>query len=271
LKEKAYRYFSPTFQNEWQHPQTGLTHKNVLFGGAVTNYPFLKGILPINLSEVVDQANEGDSLVDPKELRKLLGLSENATEADVQAKLTELESKVSDPQKDKKEETKVEPKTETKAPVEEKKEETQVPVAASETAELIQLRDTVSKLQATHRLSEIKLKFNEMEAGASTVLPPAVRNKIQALCVKLSETDGNALIETIAELTKGGLITLGETKTARQNPTSGNESAVKQFSTLVDAATDDGKVDYITALERTAAKNPGLYEQYRAEQLSEVH
>lgn len=53
LGDKEYRYFSPEFIDEWKHPATGVVHKNVLFGGALTNRPFLKGILPINLSEMM--------------------------------------------------------------------------------------------------------------------------------------------------------------------------------------------------------------------------
>jgi hypothetical protein len=54
IKEKAYRYFSPEFVDEWKHPQTGETYKDVLFGGGITNRPFLKGIMPVNLAEMFD-------------------------------------------------------------------------------------------------------------------------------------------------------------------------------------------------------------------------
>jgi hypothetical protein len=61
LQDKEYRYFSPEFVDEWQHPKTGALYKDVLFGGALTNRPFLKDILPINLSEMVgDSMNPND-------------------------------------------------------------------------------------------------------------------------------------------------------------------------------------------------------------------
>lgn len=53
IKEKAYKYFSPEFAESWKHPKTGATYKDVLFGGGITNRPFLKDILPLNLSELV--------------------------------------------------------------------------------------------------------------------------------------------------------------------------------------------------------------------------
>lgn len=55
LKDKAYKYFSPEFANVWEHTATGRKFKDVLFGGALTNRPHLKGILPINLSEFVKE------------------------------------------------------------------------------------------------------------------------------------------------------------------------------------------------------------------------
>src|SRR3954470_7549337 len=93
IREKAYRYFSPEFTDEWEHPKTGAKHKDVLFGGGITNRPFLKDIAPVNASELVlgDQATTtGGTGMDPKELRKLLGLSEDATDDQVTAKLSEL-------------------------------------------------------------------------------------------------------------------------------------------------------------------------------------
>lgn len=129
IKKKEFKYFSPTLADEWEHPSTGQKIKNVLFGGALTNRPFLKGILPVNLSELFAEEPKkqiislfssddtgfdpsklvesllsklsepsgsgtggdpkGDNM-DPKELRKLLGLAETATDEEVTKKLSEL-------------------------------------------------------------------------------------------------------------------------------------------------------------------------------------
>ncbi len=51
VRNKEYKYFSPEFVDKWTHPKTGEQYEDVLFGGALTNRPFLKDILPINLSE----------------------------------------------------------------------------------------------------------------------------------------------------------------------------------------------------------------------------
>jgi hypothetical protein len=52
IENKKFRYFSPEYYDKWQHPQSGAEFSNVLMGGGLTNRPFLKGIAPVNLSEV---------------------------------------------------------------------------------------------------------------------------------------------------------------------------------------------------------------------------
>lgn len=55
LQDKEIRYFSPEFVFEWENPETGQKHSNVLFGGGLTNRPFIKDMEPIiSLSEIVE-------------------------------------------------------------------------------------------------------------------------------------------------------------------------------------------------------------------------
>jgi len=42
LKDKSFRYFSPEFSFNYEHPHNGTKHGATLTGGALTNYPFLK-------------------------------------------------------------------------------------------------------------------------------------------------------------------------------------------------------------------------------------
>jgi phage I-like protein len=101
IKDKVWKYFSPEFDWEWEDGK-GNTFKDVLYGGALTNRPFLKTLVPINLSEhwtdelteqygkdAPEREKEVNGL-DPKELRKLIGLSEDASDDAVKAKIKEL-------------------------------------------------------------------------------------------------------------------------------------------------------------------------------------
>src|SRR5258706_1735308 len=50
IKEKKYKYFSAEFDDEWADPQ-GNKFTDVMFGGALTNRPFMKNLAAINLAE----------------------------------------------------------------------------------------------------------------------------------------------------------------------------------------------------------------------------
>ncbi len=61
-----YKYFSPHF-GPWEDPESRQKHRIVLMSGAVTNFPFLKHMEPISLSEVAAQGSrqEGAPMPDP--------------------------------------------------------------------------------------------------------------------------------------------------------------------------------------------------------------
>jgi hypothetical protein len=54
LKNGEWRYFSSEVFDEWTHPHTGEKFQYVVTGGTLTNKPWVKGMLPINFSEVAD-------------------------------------------------------------------------------------------------------------------------------------------------------------------------------------------------------------------------
>lgn len=109
IKEKKFRYFSAEYQDKWTDAQ-GKTHENVFFGGALTNRPYMKNLLPINLSEasvnsfiefteiltkgkeqlVIETPKEEVTDVDLKIAVQTLGLPAETTESELMAKLAEL-------------------------------------------------------------------------------------------------------------------------------------------------------------------------------------
>ena len=52
VKNGEWRYFSPEWYPEWTDPQTEITHTDVPAGGALTNQPFYKNMVPLNFSEL---------------------------------------------------------------------------------------------------------------------------------------------------------------------------------------------------------------------------
>jgi phage I-like protein/cation transport regulator ChaB len=103
VKSKSFRYFSPEFKFTYTDAETGKTYNNVLFGGALTNRPFIKNMSPIMLSEKINETEfnselyspcvkdneKGDNVMNEK-LLKALKLSETSTEADIQAAVNKL-------------------------------------------------------------------------------------------------------------------------------------------------------------------------------------
>lgn len=87
LSDREIRYFSPDFAFQWQDPETGVTYNNVLFGGGLTNRPFVKDMMAIVASE------EREINMTPEQLKELqatiLRLSEEG--AEMKKKLEEME------------------------------------------------------------------------------------------------------------------------------------------------------------------------------------
>lgn len=75
LNEREVRYFSPDFAFQWTDPESNVTYRNVLFGGGLTNRPFVKDMAAIVASETKEQ-NE----MTPEQFKELLA-SQAATNA----------------------------------------------------------------------------------------------------------------------------------------------------------------------------------------------
>lgn len=53
IDDGEWNYWSTTHYDEWKHPQTGEIHTFVGDGGSLTNKPYVRGMLPLNFSEVM--------------------------------------------------------------------------------------------------------------------------------------------------------------------------------------------------------------------------
>jgi len=104
IQDGEWRYVSVERLPEWDHPTSGDSFKNVLWGGAFTNTPFAKGIAPINLSDFdlyerilnrppappEPEPQEGGDVVDRKALCERLGLPEDSTDEAINSKIQAL-------------------------------------------------------------------------------------------------------------------------------------------------------------------------------------
>lgn len=258
LKNKEYRYFSPEYVDEWKRDRDGTVFQDVLFGGAITNRPFLKDILPINLSEVMKNNAGGDMDETMKAFATALGLDpETATPEDLVSKVTEL-NKVSNPPK------KEEPKPET------------VPAQLSEEAviKLLNehpvvkaLQDKVNSLESSNRLSEITLQVRTLSEGKPHRVPPVVEEALVKALVGLPKDKGDAVVKMFSDLLTQGLVPLQEIG-GTNKWTGEGMSASRKFSELVaEKQKADTKLSYPDAASQVGRENPGLWEAYRLEAL----
>jgi phage I-like protein len=260
LHDGEYRYFSPEYQDEWEHPKTKQVHKDVLFGGALTNRPFLKDIMPINLSEVFDNAGKPmTTSEEAKNIRTKLGLPEDASEADVLAAL---------PAKDK--------------PAEDDKPAPDAPAAPQLSEEdlkkfpfLKTLQEQVSALQAKQiadakELSELR-RANKLAEVTKTVASLTDSSSKIALSSTARELAGKILLgEDVPDsmqlllnsLVNGSAtVELGERGRAR---TEGEKSGIQELNDAVAAVrATDKELTYSSAVTRVLAEKPALYSAYR--------
>lgn len=255
IKKKAYRYFSPEFADEWEHPVTKQKYKNVLFGGGLTNRPYLKGILPINLSEAF-AASEGEPQkeepVDEKvlqALRKKLGLADDATEEQVLAAVTAEEEPEEEPKDEPKEEVTEEPKAE----------EPQL-VNASEVQAL---NDRIAQLEVAARMSETSLRLREMSDSKKYALPAKFHDEAKALLVESPRQLSDRWAKMLGEILDTGLVERGE-RGAGRTVTPEGQSAAQTFTEKVDKLVEGGK-SFEDAVTQVSRDNPELYEEYRIE------
>lgn len=96
LSDRAYKYFSPEFYEEYSDPETGEKRKHVLVGGALTNMPYFKELDPVvAFSEpgIINQFNE------PMDLKTILAKKPEDLTSEEKAFVAEHKSELSDDQK----------------------------------------------------------------------------------------------------------------------------------------------------------------------------
>jgi phage I-like protein len=283
LKAGEYRYFSAEFANEWMHPKTKMKHKDVMFGGALTNRPFIKDIMPINLSDiVVSKPPKTGGSMDPKlkaGLIKLYKLSETATDEEVQAAVEGGAPPVEETDEAKAARLKAEKDAvdeQARKDAEEAARKTTEEMTAS-LSELAKTDPTVrlllaereagnrrlDELSLAHKLSEATVKLNAMNETGKFAIPPAIRDEARDLVASLSEDAGGRVLALIGEMTKLGLVDLSEKGKSRTE--NGGKTPGETFTASVAKLAEDEKIGFAEAATRVALTDPDGFAAYREE------
>lgn len=260
IKAKEWRYFSSEFEDEWEDPQ-GKKHKDVILGGALTNRPFMKNLVPINLSEeTYNLAFDLVSTITGKDTDSLKGgnmsLSDDDLKKIVEGVATKLaEGKVTDPAPTKS----LADLPELKALAEEN------PMVAT----LIKFVETQKVELSTNatalRLAEVDKKLSDFDRS-KIVLTPVARKLAGDIMMSLSDDLQEPFWKLLTEMKRGSsfLVELGERAGATVNYGS-HKSAVSEFNDATKKLMSEDKLTAGDALERVAADNPTLYARYRNE------
>jgi phage I-like protein len=284
IKEKAYRYFSPEFVDEWTHPKTGVVYQDVLFGGGITNRPFLKDILPINASELVLEGQEAPSTggrMDPKQLRKALRLPEDASDEQVTQAVDALAQANegagppggTGPASDQQQQnppaggTGDEGQQASEAAL--KKLAETNPAIKQLMAQMEGQAKLLADQQRTLRLSE--LQKTTMELGtADNAIPAVVLNELPQVLVEMRPADADKVLGLFKKLSETGLVKLGEKGSERRSerndaPAEGQDLIHKSVIALMDK---DKDLSYSDAMTKVLTEKPELYEGYRTSVLN---
>lgn len=278
IKSKAYRYFSPEFDDTWTDPRTGEKFKDVLFGGGITNRPFLKGIQPLNLSEFYEDqrvALKENGSMDPeqvKELAAMLGLGDNATPEMLFGALmmklggSDKADPPADPPKSDENPTDPNPSDQTK------KNDEGAPVQFSEKDLLNNpiVKRLTERLEATSKqFAEMTLavnikKLSESAEKGGHVLTPVIEAGITKL---LSESESEeytkTLIKTLSEILENPGPAAGEKGGQPKRLNDADTDSAKKFDEKIKAIMASDKVDYSTAAVMAAAQDQEAFDDYR--------
>lgn len=279
IKDKAYRYFSAEFLEEWTN-NLGKKFENVIFGGALTNRPFMKNLLPVNLSEGTienalafaeiitvakvehekeTQPKEQD--MDRKKLAELLGLPGDSNEETIVAKLAELKGT---------------PPAAPPAPVrpsvpvvdlsaELKKLSEENPMVAK----LIETVDAQNKALSDYnnalKLADVERRLSEFD-HSKIVLTPNAKDLLHDLAMDIEPPHAEKLWKLMEMMrnASGVMVELGE----RAGTSVRYGRSKDQKSLFMDEANriaQEKKISLSEAMDQVARANPAMYQGYRSE------
>ncbi len=270
IREGKYRYFSPEYLDKWKHPQSGDEFTDVVLGGGLTNRPFLKNILPVNLSEIEEATKRGGGGMEEllKKLREALKLGEDADEETIFKALSEA----------------IQPKPEEKKdpdPVETLSEEEVAKIleehpalagildqakTSAEQAKLLAGR--VVNLELDARRTNVSVKLTEWHSGGDEEkhgLPVALDEKVTAFMLSADEKQQAAFVGIMDDIVKTGLVSFKETPIRRRTGNKTNTSVLEEVEAGIKELMDktDG-LSYADAAAQYMSENEDTYDKYLA-------
>ena len=275
VQKGLYRYFSPEFVNEWKHPE-GAVYEDVLFGGALTNRPFLKDMLPVNLSEQIAERDARKTPVKPEQthdeevermmeflvkLAEMLGVKlddgDDAEEKNSEAvatkvkELTEGHSTLS---------TEIVELREFKSKHAKPEDDKARKFAEMFPEEALQLAETRRKLQE----KEVSERLSEWtHSSANKGIPPVVADKVKAYRTALEGDAALKFDEIMSEIVKTGTVDLSERGGSGDRGPSGDPET-DFLEAVMKLREADAKLSFSEAKDKVRIAQPDLFEAWQS-------
>ena len=264
VKEKKFKYFSLEFADEWEDAQ-GNKFNDVVVGGALTNRPFMKNLVPINLSEsVIDNAFDLVSGITGKSTESLKG--DTMKPEELQAIIDGVTAKLSEqiaPKKNEPSKTDVGKLEELE---EFKKLAESNPVAKSLLAHFEFQAQAIADSNKRMRETLVDSKLSEFD-NSKLVLTPAAKELAREIMLAVPDEVSSKFYEFMESVRTSSnfMVELGERSGAsvRRGTSSADKSATQIFSERVNEKMLNEKMDFLDAADKVAAEDPALYEAYR--------
>ena len=272
IKNKEYKYFSPMFKDEWVD-QNGKKHQNVIFGGGITNRPYLKNLVPLNLSDLTFGTPALPSPVedemDMKRLREALGLPDGTSDDDTWKAFGER--------------MKTQPTPEPNPTPNPAPQPTPVPTLnmSEEMRRLAEtnpvVRDLIAGFEGQIRqAAEMQTKLTEQSIAnklteldrSDLIITPRCKDLIHDVAVDLNEETGVKFWELLQLMMSSNafVVELGE-RAKSGSRYSRDKTATQLFAEQTNALVAGGMA-YADAVEKVSRDNPSLYDDYRNENFS---
>jgi len=262
ILEKKYKYFSAEFEDEWSDP-TGNKFTDVMFGGALTNRPYMKNLAPINLSEETYQiAFDLVSAATSKTLDELKGGTGVALSDDDVKKIVDgLAAKMA---------TTTPP---TPTPTQKLSEIPELKALAEENPLVKALMSAVETQNLSLADSAVKLKEAEITRKLSEfdrskiVLSPVARQAVAQLAMQLPTELSESFWGILEGMKRSNtfLVELGEYAGVTANYGS-VKTADTQLREAAKKLVDNNKgMSFSDAYDEAVRENPALYKRYRDE------
>lgn len=264
IRSRAYRYFSAEFSDEWEDSQ-GLLFTDVIMGGALTNRPFMKNLVPVNLSEAtLDNAFELVSAISGQDVESLKGGNTGMDEKDlneivekVTAKLAEKFTPPAAPAQNS-DNLNLSEVTELKQLAEEN------PLVAMLIRQVENQGVNIADAQKQLHEQEIQVRLAEFDRS-KLVLTPVAKKLVYTLLQELPRTQHETFWQLMDNMRKSQAFLVDLSERSGVSVKYGmDRSPQKRFNELVNKELAAG-VDYATAVEKVAAANRDLYDEYRQE------